>query len=416
MRIAIFTLLLLAGAPVLAQAPADRPGQRFHIKPADLPAPFITPSASNGANVVLRKLSQMPVAPHGYKVTVFAEGLSHARWMAVAPTGEVFLAQPRIDEVTLLIDNDKDGRVDEIASFADGFDTPHGLALHNDHLYIADLRGVWRVPFIPGQRRAVSRPEAITPPGAFGESGGHWTRNIVFGPDGRYFYVAIGSEGNIAEEPLPRASIKRFNADGSGGTVFAHGLRNPVGIAFHPRTGKLFTAVNERDGMGDGLVPDYFTEVRANGFYGWPYAYIGPNPMPGYAEHRPELVKRSIVPDVLFQSHSAPIGMAFANSTQFPPDWRDDAFVALQGSWNAAVPTGYKVVRVPFENGKPLGWYENFVTGFWVDTEKGWGGTMQAQVIGRPAGLALWNDGSLLIADAASNTVWRVSRSNKIKN
>ncbi len=264
---------------------------------------------------------------------------------------------------------------------------------------------------MPGQQRAVAAPERITPPDAFGEPGGHWTRNIVFSPDGQHFYVAIGSEGNIAEEPLPRASIKRFNADGSGGAVFAHGLRNPVGIAFHPRTGALFTVVNERDGMGDGLVPDYLTQVREDGFYGWPYAYIGPNPMPRYAKRRPDLVKRTIVPDVLFESHSAPIGMAFADSPQFPREWRDDAFVALQGSWNSAVPTGYKVVRVPFKNGEPLGWYENFVTGFWVDTEKGWTGSSRAQVIGRPAGLALWNDGSLLIADAASNTVWRVSRS-----
>ncbi len=411
LRLAIFISLLAASAPISAQPPADQPGQRFHVKAAELPVPFITPSASNGSNVIRRKPGQTPVAPPGYDVTVFAEGLDHARWMAVAPTGEVFLAQPRIDAVTLLFDSTGDGRADKIIPFADGFDTPHGLALHGEHLYVADLSGVWRVPFEAGQRRADVEPERITPRGAFGESGGHWTRNIVFSPNGEKFYVAIGSEGNIAEEPLPRASIKQFNADGSSGKVFASGLRNPVGIAFHPRTGMLFTVVNERDGMGDGLVPDFLTSVQEGGFYGWPYAYIGPNPMPGFADRRPELVKRSIVPEVLFQSHSAPIGMAFADSPQFPIDWRDDAFVALQGSWNSAVPTGYKVVRVPFENGEPLGWYENFITGFWVDTERGWGGTSQAQVIGRPAGLALWNDGSLLIADAASNTVWRVSLS-----
>ncbi len=409
-RAVIFMFVFLANPSIFAQSPNDQPGQRFHFRPSELPAPFITPSASNGADVIRRKSGQVPIAAHGFKVSIFAEGLSHARWMAVAPTGEVFLAQPRIDEVTLLVDRNGDGRADEISPFVDGFDTPHGLALHGKYLYVADLRGVWRIPFIAGQRRAETAPERITPEGAFGEPGGHWTRNIVFGPDGKHFYVAIGSEGNVDEEPLPRASIKQFNVDGSGGKVFAHGLRNPVGIAFHPRSGKLFTVVNERDGMGDGLVPDFLTEVRPGGFYGWPYAYIGRNPMPGYADRRPDLVQRSIVPDVLFQSHSAPIGMAFADSSQFPPDWRDDALVALQGSWNSAVPTGYKVVRVPFKDGKPLGWYENFVTGFWVDTAKGWGGSTQAQVIGRPAGLVLWNDGSLLIADAASNTIWRVSR------
>ncbi len=403
------TFLLLA-TPALAEPPPDRPGQRFHVRPADMPAPFMTPSTSNGADVIARAPGQTPVAPEGYRVNVFAEGLDHARWMTVAPSGEVFLAQSRIDEVTMLVDNDGDGRADEILTYADGFDTPHGLALRGGYLYVADLRGVWRVPFTPGQRRAVRDPERITPPGAFGEPGGHWTRDIVFGPDGRYFYVAIGSASNVGEEPMPRAAIKRFNADGSGGVIFAHGLRNAVGIAFQPRTGMLYAAVNERDGMGDGLVPDYLTQVREGGFYGWPYAYIGSNPMPGLAERRPDLVRRSIVPDVLFQSHSAPIGLVFANSSQFPAEWRDDALVALQGSWNSAAPTGYKVVRVPFEDGRPLGWYENFITGFWVDTDKEFFGGTTAQVIGRPAGLALWNDGSLLIADAASNTVWRVSR------
>lgn len=413
MKSLVWLILLLAIAvQARAEPPSDRPGQRFHVKASEMPEPFMTPSASNGSNVIARKDGQMPVAPPGYTVNVFAERLSHARWMAVAPGGEVFLAQPRADEVTLLVDTDGDGRADRKTTYADGFNTPHGLALRDGYLYVADLEGVWRVPFAPGQRRAQTAPERITPPGAFGEPGGHWTRNIVFSPDGRHFYVAIGSQGNVAVEPSPRATIKRFDADGSNGKVFAHGLRNAVGIAIHPQTGALYTVVNERDGMGDGLVPDYLTRVQEDGFYGWPYAYIGPNPMPEFHKLRPDLVTRTLTPDVLFQSHSAPIGMAFANSGQFPPDWRDDAFVALQGSWNAAQPTGYKVVRVPFENGQPLGWYENFVTGFWVDTAKGWRGTNQAQVIGRPAGLALWHDGSLLIADAASNTVWRVSRSN----
>ena len=262
-------------------------------------------------------------------------------------------------------------------------------------------------PILPASAALSGR---ITPPGAFGGAGGHWTRNIAFDTEGRYIYAAIGSASNISEESAPRATVTRFNMDGSGGRTFAGGLRNPVGIAVHPKTGALYTVVNERDGMGDGLVPDFLTRVQDGEFYGWPYAYIGPNPQPGFAERRPDLVQQSIVPDVLFQAHSAPLGLVFADSDQFPQDWRDDALVALHGSWNAARPTGYKVVRVPFENGRPTGGYENFVTGFWVDTAEGWSGGNTAQVIGRPAGLALAQDGSLLIADDAANVIWRVRR------
>ncbi len=403
-----FAAAAMLAAPASAAPPDDRPGQKYRLRPSDMPAPFVTPSTSNPADHVARKPGQTPVAPAGHAVSVFAEGLDHARWMAVAPSGEVFLAQPRIGEITLLADGNGDGRADEIVPFADGFDTPHGLALRGGYLYIADLRGIWRVPFSAGQRRAVQPPEAVTPPGAFGGNGGHWTRNIAFGPNGKYIYAAIGSASNIDEDAPPRATVMRFNADGSGGMVFASGLRNAVGIAIHPNTGALYVVVNERDGLGDGLVPDYFTRLRAGEFYGWPHAYIGPNPMPGFAERRPDLVRKTRLPDVLFESHSAPIGMVFANSKQFPPDWRDDALVAFRGSWNSAQPTGYKVVRVPFEGGRPTGGYENFVTGFWVETATGWRGGKTAQVIGRPAGLALWNDGSLLIADDTANIVWRV--------
>lgn len=400
----------LLAMPVSAAPPDQRPGQKYHLRPGDLPAPFVTKSVSNPADFVAREPGQMPVAPAGYDVSIFAEGLDHARWMAVAPSGEVFLAQPRIGEVTLLVDSDGDGGADVRVPFATGFETPHGLALHGGYLYIADLRGIWRVPFSAGQRRAARLPEAVTPPGAFGDPGGHWTRNIAFGPKGKYIYAAIGSASNIGEDAAPRATVMRFNADGSGGMVFASGLRNPVGIAIHPDTGALYVVVNERDGLGDGLVPDFLTRIRASEFYGWPHAYIGSNPMPGFAARRPDLVRESRMPDVLFQSHSAPIGMVFANSKHFPPEWRDDALVAFRGSWNSAQPTGYKIVRVPFEGGRPVGGYENFVTGFWVDTATGWTGGKTARVIGRPAGLALWNDGSLLIADDTANIVWRVKK------
>ncbi|MGD8808939.1 MAG: PQQ-dependent sugar dehydrogenase [Gammaproteobacteria bacterium] len=348
-----------------------------------------------------------PIVPPEYRVNLFADNLDHARWLAVAETGEVFLAEPRAGKVTLLVDSDGDGRADRRSTFASGLDSPHGLALHGNHVYVADLEGVWRYPWRPGQRQALGEGTRITPPGAFGDSGGHWTRNIAIAPDGKRFYVAIGSAGNIGEEPAPRATVKAFDIDGSGGRVFASGLRNPVGIAFHPDTGTLYTVVNERDGLGDGLVPDYMAALEDGAFYGWPYAYIGPNPQPGYADRRPDLVQRTRVPDVLFESHSAPMALLFAKGGQFPADWQDDAFVAFRGSWNAAVPTGYKIVRVPFENGKPLGWYENFVTGFRLDEP---GRRTTARVWGRPVGMALAKDGSLLIAADVDHSIWRISR------
>ena len=409
MRIGALIGIVLIAVASGGAAAKDEPGQRFHVRPADMPAPYATRSAGNPPDRVRRAAAMRPAAPPGYRVNLFAEGFDHARWLLAAPSGEVFLAEPRADKVTLLVDADRDGRAEQRFTFADGHDTPHGLALHDGWIYVADLDAVWRYPWTPGQRKPAGPRQRLTPRGALGDSGGHWTRNVAVGPDGAAFFVAIGSAGNIDEEPEPRATIKRFDIGGGAGKVFARGLRNPVGIAFHPDTGQLYAVVNERDGMGDGLVPDYLTAVRENGFYGWPYAYIGPNPQPGFAQRRPDLVRQTIVPDVLFESHSAPLGLVFAKGGAFPADWQDDAFVALHGSWNAAVPTGYKVVRVPFENGRPLGWYENFVTGFRVDDRR----RGRATVWGRPVGLAIAADGSLLIADDADNSIWRVRRAER---
>jgi len=195
--------------------------------------------------------------------------------------------------------------------------------------------------------------------------------------------------------------VQKVTADGHLQT-FAAGLRNPVGIAFYPGTNDLYVTVNERDGLGDGLVPDYFTRIRQGDFFGWPYAYIGRHPDPDYGAKRPDLVAKTKVPDVLFQSHSAPLGLVFYEGDQFPADYKGDAFVALHGSWNAAAPTGYKVVRIKFANGRPIGGYEDFLTGFWN------GSTSPAQVWGRPAGLLVAKDGSLLVADDDGKTIWRV--------
>jgi glucose/arabinose dehydrogenase len=216
-------------------------------------------------------------------------------------------------------------------------------------------------------------------------------------------FVGVGSAGNIGVEPEVKASIQRFEPDGSGQTTFASGMRNPTTLAFHPTTGELYAGVQERDGLGDNLPPDYFTHVEKGAFYGWPYAYIGPNPQPGFAQRAPEKVKATVVPDVLFQPHSSVLDMVFYDGEQFPAEYRGDAFVALKGSWNRSQPTGYKVVRVRFKDGKPDGSYENFLTGFWVS------GQHRAEVWGRPAALAVMKDGSLLIADDTGGTIWRVA-------
>lgn len=382
--------------------PADEtPGTRIRVRAADMPAPYATPSASNSP-----RFHQAPggglVLPKGFASNVFADGLERARWLAVAPNGDVFLTQSTSSKIWLLRDADGDGRAEMKQVFAGDFDRPHGMAVRPGFLYVADIRGLWRIPYEPGQTAAKAGAERVTPEGAFGSGGGHWTRNIVFSPDGQRVYVAIGSRSNADEEAPPRATVQEFAADGSGQRTFASGLRNPVGIAFYPGTDDLYVVVNERDGLGDGLVPDYLTRLQRDGFYGWPYSYIGAHPHPNLAAKRPDLIAKAIVPDTLFRSHSAPLGLVFYDAEQFPPEYRGDAFVALHGSWNAAQPQGYMVVRVPFKDGRPADHYEVFASGFWL------GGTDPAVVRGRPVGLAVAKDGSLLIADDYAAVVWRV--------
>ena len=385
-----------------AQA-VERVSQHYRFSPDDMPAPYATPAVSNGPRIVRRADTLLPEVPTGFKSNAFATGLSNARWLAVAPNGDVFVAESNYGKITLLRDEAGGGRATLKTTFASGFDGPHGMVFHGGYLYIADVRRVWRIPYRDGETKAGAPPEPVTAEGSLGGASGHWTRNIVFGPDGAHFYVSIGSYSNIGEDPAPRATIQEFDADGKEQRTFASGLRNPVGIAFYPGSNELFTVVNERDGLGDELPGDFLTHVTRGGFYGWPYAYIGPHPQPGYAEKRPDLVKRTIVPDLLFRPHSAPLGLVFYTGGQFPQHFQGDAFVALHGSWNAAKPRGYMVVHVPFKEGRPSGGYESFVTGFWT------AGSDRAEVWGRPVGLAVAKDGSLLIADDAIHSVWSVS-------
>ena len=402
--LAVIVPALVLAPAVQAQGVSDQTvGQRIHIRAADLPAPYATPSTGNPARRIARPAAPRWNLPPGFRANLFADGLDHARWMAVAANGDVFLAEPRAGRITVLRDGDGDGAAETVAPFARGLGRVHGLAFHGGYLYFADTGQVWRFAYRPGDLRAAAPPEPVTSAAALGAGGGHWTRNIAFGPDGRHFYVSVGSRGNIGIEAPPRATVQRFGTDGGGQITFAHGLRNPVGIAIHPGSGDLYVVVNERDGLGDGLVPDYLARIVEGAFYGWPYAYVGPNPDPTFGARQPALVARTRVPEVLFRSHSAPLGLVFYDAGQFPGDYRGDAFVALHGSWNASRPTGYSIVRVPFAEGRPQGHYEIFASGFWASGER------TAQVWGRPAGLAVARDGSLLVADDVGQVVWRLS-------
>lgn len=349
----------------------------------------------------------MPKVPEGFHVGIFASGLTRPREMAVAPDGTVFVSQTYEGEVAVLRDADGDGVAEMRMTFADGFREPSGLAVQGDALYVADRRAVWRIGFDGDTMRALPR-SMVTRPGALGEGGGHITRELVFAPDGQHFFVSIGSETNIGEDPWPRATIQRFRIDGHMQTTFASGLRNPVGLAFYPGTDDLYAVVNERFGLGAGLVPDYFTRVERDGFYGYPYAYLGPHPDPQYGELRPDLVKTSLVPDILFAPHSGPLGLIFAKGKGLPPDFKGDAIVALHGTQTGGAPAGYELVRVRFRDGRPVGGYETFMTGFGAHLDRG-SADQAGGIWGRPVWLAEARDGALLVSDDVANVIWRVT-------
>jgi glucose/arabinose dehydrogenase len=400
---AVLLGLCCAGAALAA----DHPGQTFLVTPNNLPKPFATPAVALSSTQIARPAGVMPQAPKGFTVSIFADHLTNARWMAVAPNGDVFLAEPQAGKITLLRDSKGKGHADLVTTFASGFARPHGLAFHDGALYVSDTQAVWRIPYTTGETVSHAKPERITKAPDLRPKGNHWTRNIAFGPKGDIF-LGYGSRDNISDF-RPGAEVDKITPDGKM-TPFATGIRNPVGVAFYPGTDNLYVTVNERDGLGNGLVPDYFTHVQPGGFYGYPWAYTGHNPAPDWAAKRPDMVAKAIVPDVLFQAHSAPLGLVFYEGKQFPAQYRGDAFISLHGSWNANQPTGYKVVRVKFHDGKPEKGYENFVTGFWPGAKNADGG---AEVWGRPAGLAVAKDGSLLIADDEGNVVWRVAYTGK---
>jgi glucose/arabinose dehydrogenase len=398
-------------------------GRRFHFEAADLPAPKTGPIVTD-RSIVVPYDGQVPQVPPGFAATLFASGLANPRRLLVLPNGDVLVAEQSAGYLTLLRD-DGEGRAKWINRHVEDLNRPYGLAWREDDLLVADQDGIWRVPHIVGALRA-GRPqppqrvdqvpadqrvpvpgaygaEMLTKKGVFGIVQGHQNRHLAIDPKTGGLFVGVGSSGNLGVEPEPKATIQRFDRDGSNQTTFAAGTRNPTALAFDPQTGELWALVQERDGLGDNLPSDYLIRVQQGGFYGWPYAYIGKHPQPGFAIRAPDKVNATITPDLLFQAHSSVLDLVFYQADQFPAEYKGHLFVALKGSWNRSEPTGYKIVRVPFKDGRPEGHYENFATGFWVSGEQ------RAEVWGRPAALAVAKDGSLLVADDTGGTIWRIS-------
>lgn len=375
---------------------------------------------------------QSPKAPAGFQLTALARGLSHPRWLYVLPNGDVLVAEsnkpapppgqepkgikawitqlvmkragagvPSADRITLLRDADGDGQAELRSGFLSGLHSPFGMALVGGDLYVANADGVVRFPYQPGQTRIEAPAIKVTdlPAGV----NHHWTKNIIASRDGSKLYATVGSNSNVAERGLAaeegRAAVWEIDRATGAKRLFATGLRNPNGLAWEPGTGVLWTVVNERDELGSDLVPDYLTSVREGGFYGWPWSYWGQHVDERVEPPRPDLVARAIVPDYALGSHVAPLGLAFSDA-RMPPSFASGAFVGEHGSWNRKPLAGYKVVFVPFANGRPSGAPVDFLTGFVSPEGDAWG---------RPVGVALDGRGALLVADDVGNAVWRVA-------
>ena len=408
---------LLTGAAALGDWTTDAPGVRRHLTVADLPPPHDTPSVDNGAPMVGRPDGAWPQAPAGFKVEQFASNLSNPRKIVTAPNGDLFVAESGANRIKILRASEGASKPDAVSIFADSLRQPFGIAFYPTgpnpkYVYVANTDSVVRFPYKNGDLTTTGPGETIVPDipgGGRLRGGGHWTRDIAFSPDNQKLFVSVGSHSNndspdTHPEEFHRADILQYNPDGTGFRVYASGIRNPVGIAIQPGTDTLWTSVNERDTLGDHLVPDYITHVADGGFYGWPWRYIGDHEDPRYLGQHPELAGHVTVPDVLLQSHSASLAMTFypdsGGTRPFPVAYRGMIFAAEHGSWNRARRTGYKVICVPLKNGKALGEYDDFLTGFVTDDGHVWG---------RPVGVTAARDGSLMVTDDGSNSVWRVS-------
>jgi glucose/arabinose dehydrogenase len=404
---------MLTGKAAFTDYRTQKPGVLRKITKEDLPAPYATPSVDHGADAISRPRDAWPQCPPGFRVDLYASGLAGPRLIRTAPNGDVFVAESRSGRIRVLRGTGPDGKAQQNSVFATGLNMPFGIAFYPpgsnpNYLCVANTDSVVRFPYFNGDLKARGAPHVVIPNlpgGGFLRGGGHWTRDLAFSEDGKRLFVSVGSYSNDDDpdthsNEFHRADILTSSPDGSGLRVFAHGIRNAVGIAIQPGTGELWASVNERDGLGDDLVPDYITHVQEGGFYGWPWYYIGGNRDPRHAGKHPELQNKAIVPDVLVQPHNASLEMTFYTAAQFPEEYRGDIFASEHGSWNRNVRTGYEVIRVPLNNGKAGGEYADFLTGFV---------TRDGRVWGRPVGVAVASDGTLLVSDDLSNSIWRVS-------
>ncbi|GLQ87308.1 PQQ-dependent sugar dehydrogenase [Dyella flagellata] len=404
----------VAGSTITTPAPKppftdfryEAPGRSRKITLSDLPAPYATRSAGNGPEMVARPAGALPIAPAGFKVNLFAEGLDTPRVIRTAPNGDIFLAESGSGQIRIYRGIGADGKPAQSAVFVTGLNRPYGIAFypvgpHPQWVYVGNTDAVIRFPYGNGDLKARGPAEHI----ADLPSGGHWTRDLAFSLDNKTLFVAVGSASNVDDPDTSpaekgRANILAFNPDGSNKRVYASGIRNPSGIAIDPKNGQLWTTVNERDGLGDNLVPDYITSVREGGFYGWPWWYMGGHQDPRHQGKHPELKDKVITPDVLLQPHNASLQISFYEAGRFPAEYQGDLFAAEHGSWNRATRAGYEVIRIPrHHTGKASGEYEDFLTGFVLPDGHVWG---------RPVSLTTAPDGSLLVTDDGSNSIWRV--------
>lgn len=413
----ILAAAFLLASRALAAAPftdfrAQKPGTRHHIRVEDLPAPARSQDSNNGPDLIARPEGARPLAPAGFVVEPYATGLDAPRQVKAAPNGDLFVAESYAGRLRVVRGVGEGGKAATVAVYAEGLRKPFGVAFYPPGkspkwLYVGDTDAVLRVPYESGDLKARGKFEKVLslPGGGLleGGGGGHWTRDLAFTPDGKTLLVSVGSRSNASDDSGEklRASVLAATPEGRDLRVYASGLRNPVTLAVRPGTGEVWATVNERDRLGDDLPPDYITRVREGGFYGWPWFYIGGHQDPRHAGKHPELKDKVLVPEVLIQPHNASLGLVFYDGTQFPQEYRGDAFAAEHGSWNRRARTGYEIIRVRFRGGRATGEYEDFVTGFVTEDGRVWG---------RPVGAAVAADGSLVFSDDAGGLLWRVRR------
>lgn len=403
---------ILTGDKAFASFTDVKAGVWRHITAKDLPKPGATPSASNGAKVVARPADAWPQTLPGFKVELYATGLQNPRLTRTAPNGDMFVAETTgKGEIKIFRGITADGKSKETSTFATGLNQPFGIAFYPpgpnpQFVYVGNTDSVVRFAYKNGDLKATGAPETII---SGIPTGGHSTRDVAFSLDGKKMFVSVGSRSNVDDpDTTPaeklRANILQYTPDGKFVKVYGAGIRNPVGIAVNPITGEVWCSVNERDQLGDNLVPDYVTSVKEDGFYGWPWFYMGANQDPRHEGKHPELKNKVIVPDVLLQPHNASLELTFYNGQMFPKEYDGDIFAAEHGSWNKSVRTGYEVVRIPLTKGKASGIYQDFLTGFVLPNGDVWG---------RPVGVTTAADGSLMVTDDGSRSIWRVSYTGK---